>query len=106
MIAAKPRGIKPSPRIKTRKNIKKHKVSFEQAVLAIEDPHSLFLYGEAHSQKEDRYIVIGNAEGRVLFVNEVEIDETTIRVISARRAKEHEVEAYHENCSLFFGKRT
>jgi uncharacterized DUF497 family protein len=91
---------------KNQGNIKKHKVSFEQAVLAIEDPHSLFFYDEAHSQKEDRYIVIGNAEGRVLFVNEVELDENTIRVISARRAKDNEVEAYHENCSLFFGKRT
>jgi uncharacterized DUF497 family protein len=91
---------------KNRDNIKKHKVSFEQAKIAIEDPHSLFFYDETHSRTEDRYIVIGSAEGRVLFVNEVEIDEDTIRIVSARRAKRNEVEAYNENCSLLFGKRT
>jgi uncharacterized DUF497 family protein len=91
---------------KNRENIKKHKVNFEQAKIAIEDPRSLFLYDEAHSQTEDRYIVIGNSEGRVLFVNEIEIDEDIIRIISARRAQRNEVEAYNEHCSLFFGKRT
>jgi uncharacterized DUF497 family protein len=91
---------------KNRENIRKHKVSFEQGIIAIEDPHSFFLYDEAHSQIEDRYISIGNVEGRVLFVNEVEIDEDTIRIFSARRATKNEVEAYNEHCSLFFGKRT
>jgi uncharacterized DUF497 family protein len=92
--------------VKNWENIKKHKVSFEQAKIAIEDLRSLFLYDEAHSQTEDRYIVIGNSEGRVLFVNEVEIDEETIRIISARRATKNEVEAYNEHCLLFFGHRT
>jgi uncharacterized DUF497 family protein len=91
---------------KYRKNIKKHKVTFEQAAQAIEDPCSLFIFDEKHSLKEDRYIVIGSAEGLVLFVNEIEIDENTIRIISARLAKTHEKEAYYENCSLFFGKQT
>ena len=91
---------------KYKKNLKKHKVTFEQAILAIEDPCSLFVFDEKHSRREDRYIVIGNAEGLVLFVNEIEIDENTIRIISARAAKTHEKEAYHENCSIHFGKRT
>jgi uncharacterized DUF497 family protein len=91
---------------KNLENIRKHKVNFEQAVPAIEDPYRLFLYDEAHSQNEDRYIVIGNAEGRVLFVSEVEIDEDTTRIISARRAKNKEMEAYYGHCSLYFGNRT
>jgi uncharacterized DUF497 family protein len=91
---------------KYRRNIKKHKVTFEQAVLAIEDPYSLCIFDEKHSGKEDRYIVIGNAEGLVLFVNEIEMNENTIRIISARCAKTHEKEAYYENCSLYIGKRT
>ena len=66
-------------------NIRKHKVSFEQAVMALEDPYRLCLYDEAHSLKEDRYIVFGNAERRVLFVSIVWIDEDTIRIISARQ---------------------
>ena len=87
-------------------NIRKHKVSFEQAISALEDPHSLFLYDEAHSQYEDRYIVIGYAEGLVLFVNEVEIAEDTMRVISARVANKKEKEAYYGNSALYFGNRT
>jgi uncharacterized DUF497 family protein len=91
---------------KNMENIRKHKVSFEQAITAIEDPHRLFLYDEAHSQNEDRYIMIGNAEGRILFVNGVEINEITTRIISARRAKKKEMEAYYGNCALYFGNRS
>ena len=91
---------------KNLENIRKHKVSFEQAIPAIEDPHRLFLYDGAHSQNEDRYIVIGYAEGRVLFINEIEIDEDRIRIISARIANKKEEEAYYGNCALYFGNRS
>jgi uncharacterized DUF497 family protein len=77
---------------------------FEQAVLAVEDPYGLFVFDQSHSETEDRYIVIGNSEGLVLFVNVVEPDENTTRIISARPAKTHEKESYYENCSLHFGK--
>jgi len=83
-------------------SIRKHKVNFMQAVIALEDPCCLCSYDEAHSQNEDRYIIIGNAEGRILFVIIVWVDEDTIRIISARRANKKEEEAYYENCSLFF----
>ena len=53
---------------KNLENIRKHKVSFEQAVPALEDPSRLCFYDELHSLNEDRYIVVGNAEGRILFV--------------------------------------
>ena len=91
---------------KNLENIMKHKVSFEQAIIALEDPCRLFFYDEAHSQNEDRYIVFGDAEGRILFITIVWVDEDTIRIISARRANRNEMEAYDENRSLFFGKRT
>jgi len=91
---------------KNYENIRKHKVSFEQAKIALEDPCRLYFYDEAHSLNEDRYIVVGNAEGRILFVSMAWIDEDTIRIISARRVNSNEKEAYDENCSLFFGKRT
>jgi uncharacterized DUF497 family protein len=91
---------------KNLENIRKHKVNFEQAVLAIEDPQRLFLYDEAHSQNEDRYIVIGYAERFVLFVSEIEINEDTIRIISARIANKREEGAYYGNCALYFGNRT
>ena len=91
---------------KNLENIRKHKVSFEQAKIALEDPCRMSFYDEAHSLNEDRYIVFGSAEGRILFVSIVCLDEDTIRIISARRADRNEMEAYDENCSLFFGKRT
>jgi len=87
-------------------NIRKHKVSFELAVIALEDPYRLCLYDETHSLNEDRYIVFGNAERRILFVSIVWVGEDVIRIISARRANKNEMEAYNENRSLFFGKRT
>ena len=91
---------------KNLENTKKHKVSFEQAMIALEDPHRLCFYDGIHSLNEDRYIVFGNAEGRVLFVTILWVDEDIIRIISARRANGKEMEAYDENCSLFFGKHT
>jgi uncharacterized DUF497 family protein len=91
---------------KNLENIRRHQVDFEQAIPAIEDPHRLFLHAEAHSQVEDRYIVIGYAEGLVLFVNEVEIDGDTIRIISTRTANKREEEAYYGNCALYFGNRS
>ena len=87
-------------------NTRKHKVSFEQAKIALEDPYQLCFFDKAHSLNEDRYIVVGNAENRILLVNIVLVDEDTIRIISARRVNRNEMEAYDENCSLFFGKRT
>jgi uncharacterized DUF497 family protein len=92
--------------VKNLENVRKHKVSFEQAIPALEDPHRLFLYDEAHSQYEDRFIVIGNANGLILFVNEVEIDGDTTRIISVRTANKKEQEAYYGNCALYFGNRT
>ena len=91
---------------KNLKNIRKHKANFEQAIIALEDTCRLCFYDEAHSLKEDRYIIFGNAKGRILVVSIVWVDEETIRIISARRANKNEEEAYNENCSLFFGKRT
>ena len=64
------------------------------------------LYDEAHSQNEDRYIVLGDYEGLILFVNIVWVNDDFIRIISTRRAIRKEMEAYDENRSLFFGKRT
>ena len=91
---------------KNLKSIRKHKVSFEQAIAALEDPCRLCFYDEAHSLIEDRYIIFGNAKGRILFVCIVLVDEDTTRIISSRRANMNEMEVYNEKCALFFGKRT
>jgi uncharacterized DUF497 family protein len=48
---------------------------------------------------EDRSIVIGQAKGNVLFVVSIEIDDETIRIISARKATKKERGAYYGQSS-------
>ena len=81
---------------KNQANIKKHKVSFVQAVHAFADPLRKEYYDERHSKiKEDRLLLFGFAVSAVLIVSFTEPDAQTIRIISARKAKKHELEAVH-----------
>ena len=74
-------------------NIKKHKVSFIQAVYAFSDPERREFYDEKHSMKEDWYLLFGFAINTVLVISFSEPDTETIRIISARKAKNYELEA-------------
>ena len=76
---------------KNLKNIRKHKVSFAQAVHAFSDPMKKEYYDERHSSLEDRLLLFGFAENSVLVVNFTEPDAQTIRIISARKAKKYEL---------------
>ena len=79
-------------------NIKKHKISFAQAVYVFKDLNRKEYYDHMHSGlDEDRIIAIGKAGNSVLFVSFTEPDEETIHIISARKAKRHERENYYEN---------
>ena len=79
-------------------NIRKHKVSFVQAVHAFSDPLRKEYYDDRHSSLvEDRSIVVGFALNAVLLVSFIEPDTETIRIISARKAKKHELEALYGN---------
>jgi len=84
---------------KNKSNVKKHGVSFEQACKIFNDPKKLEKYDIAHSVLEDRSIIIGQAEGNLLFVVNTEADEETIRIISARKANKVEQGAYYEQNS-------
>jgi uncharacterized DUF497 family protein len=80
---------------KERINIIKHGVSFAQAVYVYQDTKRLERYDPAHSMDENRWIVIGSAQGRVLFVVEAETtDPDTVRIVSARKATRKEQEEY------------
>jgi uncharacterized DUF497 family protein len=77
-------------------NKKKHKVSFVQAIHAFSDPLKKEYYDDRHSNlEEDRCIVVGFAINVVLVVCFTEPDFDTIRIISARKAKKHELEALY-----------
>ena len=79
-------------------NKAKHGVSFETASLVFVDEFRIELYDAEHSTtEEDRWQIIENAGGAILFVVETELTDDVIRIISARPATSAEKEAYYGN---------
>jgi len=78
-------------------NLQKHRVSFEEAVTAFQDPLARLHADPEHSSSENREIFVGHSEsGRLLLVAFTE-REGRIRVISARAATRRERRAYEES---------
>ena len=76
----------------------KHGVSFDLAAHVFTDPLRKEDYDDKHSNpEEDRVIVIGIAENRLLFVSFTEPDPETIRIISSRKANKQERRYYYGN---------
>jgi len=81
---------------KNRLNIKKHGINFTQACSAFSDPLRKEYYDSIHSSPdEDRYILVGFAPNSVLLISFTELEPDIFRIISARKAKNHEVEVYY-----------
>jgi len=77
-------------------NLRKHGVSFDEAVTAFGDPLSMLLPDPDHSVGEARYVVLGMSNvARLLVVAFVERPPRT-RIISARLANRHERHDYEE----------
>ena len=53
---------------KAESNLAKHGVSFEEAATVFGDPLSLTIPDPAHSQAEDRFIIIGRSHQQKLLV--------------------------------------
>jgi hypothetical protein len=71
---------------KATSNLKKHRVSFDEAVTVFYDPLAATFEDPFHSQDENRFVTVGySAEGRLIVVCHVERAEV-VRLISARRA--------------------
>ena len=81
---------------KARANLRKHGVSFEEAQTAFADEFALLLENAAHSENEDRFILLGLcARLRLLVV--VHCYRTApgvLRLISAERATPSERAQY------------
>ena len=82
-------------------NLKKHKISFEEARTIFADPLLLTFVDEIHSDKEERFISIGLSESnRVLLAVHTEREEnnevTVIRIISCRKATSTERKRYEK----------
>jgi len=79
-------------------NIRKHGVSFDEAVTVFKDPLAFIFDDIAHSEHEHREIIIGtSAFRRMILVCFVERLKDIIRIISARPATHQEMEDYEEN---------
>jgi uncharacterized DUF497 family protein len=81
---------------KSRVNERKHGVSFEEAQTVFLDENALRFYDPDHSEDEDRFILLGmSIRLRVLVVCHCyRVNDTVIRIISARRADGTEAEEY------------
>ena len=85
---------------KAKANQRKHGVGFEQASNVFSDPYALSIFDDAHSDAEDRWILLGKSFNEVLLLvvhtffdaNGVEL----VRINSARKASKKEQRAYQQ----------
>jgi uncharacterized protein len=77
-------------------NIRKHGVSFEEAVSALKDDFAATARDLEHSAAEFRFITFGvSARGRLLAVSHTERGDS-VRIVSARLATAVERNIYEE----------
>ena len=81
---------------KSRSNLRKHRVSFEEASTVFEDERALLIHDPDHSGKQDRFLLLGlSIRIRVLLVVHVHrAADDVIRIVSARRASASERRQY------------
>jgi uncharacterized DUF497 family protein len=89
---------------KSKRNIKKHRISFETAIRAFADPFAL-MEQDRIDGGEYRWQTLGFVEGHllVLVAHTIWDDEDgaeVIRIISARRAEQHERNRYEQNRAI------
>lgn len=79
-------------------NLRKHGVSFEEAMTVFDDQLAEIYYDKDHSLIEHREIAFGHSIAqRLLVVCFVERTENLIRIISARLATKQERKDYEES---------
>jgi uncharacterized DUF497 family protein len=71
---------------KAQANLKEHGVSFEDASTVVADPHARLRFDYAHSEIEDRFLLIGFSDkAQLLVVCHCYPSEEVVRIISARK---------------------
>ena len=81
---------------KNRENIKKHKVSFDEAQTVFYDPNGKLIADPDHSDKEDSFIILGLSKRLHLLVvcHCYRENDEIVRIISARKATKKENKFY------------
>ncbi len=81
---------------KAAQNVRKHKVSFEEATSVFLDENAIEFFDPDHSEDEDRFLMLGMSWRLRLLVVHYTVREPgrRIRIISARKATKNEAKAY------------
>ena len=83
---------------KAQKNLENHRVSFELASLVFTDPDRVTMQDTRQDYGEERLIILGQVEGRVLVVVSTErVDPLRTRIISAQKANKRERKRYGDS---------
>lgn len=81
--------------VKARSNLRKHGISFAEAMTVFRDPLARTITDEGHSQEENREITCGLSErARMLIVVHTEEVNGRLRILSACRVTAHEQRDY------------
>lgn len=80
---------------KAAQNEADHGVTFAMASEVFRDPFAVEWRDDRENYGEDRYVIIGMVDSRLLYVAYTMRGEV-IRIISARGAEPHERRQYHE----------
>ena len=83
-------------RQKAKSNMRKHRVSFAEAVTVFDDPWLIMISDPDHSDEEERWLLIGESNRLRLLVVIYTEKGNRIRLISARGATKAERRAYEE----------
>ncbi len=79
---------------KAEANSRAHGVSFELAKTVFKDAFAIERLDDRENYDEERFVIIGMAEGHVLLFIAYTEREARIRIISARRVTQHEQDDY------------
>lgn len=83
---------------KAKSNLRKHRVSFDEACTVFEDNEATIFPDEDHSNGEEREIIVGfSILDRLLLVSFTERPVDRVRIISAREATREERKDYEES---------
>lgn len=82
-------------------NLRKHGVSFREAMTAFNEGDAPVNGDVLHSLREDRFIIVGVSEQhRLITVAFTYRDEETVRIISARRSNRREQQLYEQETRI------
>ena len=81
---------------KAASNLRRHGVSFQEAIGVFADPLARIFDDEDHAIGERREIIVGHSTRQQLLLVAFTQRQTTIRIISARKATRHERKDYEE----------